>query len=349
MNTRIDTSLAIIALAAVALLAACSSSDDGGGQGATADTSMSDAPNSDTSSTDSASADTSIGDTTTADSATDSKSLRVMTFNVMCSFCADKEHDPWKDRVPHLQGLIKEYDADIIGIQELSPSNVAQAPDGNEPDLMMAQHPEYVPLYYQATSADAGFPTYPDSTLYFRKSRFDILEHGFYWLSPTPEVPYSVGFITTPTFPRVVGWARVLDKRTNTELYVANSHFDANNPQQAMSAPLALGRIPKDAKLRRHVIFTGDFNSDPASKAFKIMTTTDLGDGPLRESWDLAKTKDIASNTTPVPDYDASERIDHIFVGTAFSVSRWVVDMKRFGPKSRYPSDHFMIVADLRL
>lgn len=46
--------------------------------------------------------------------------LRVMSFNVLCSFCGKDEHDPWADRVPHLQRLIAQHE---FGDNSLWPSD----------------------------------------------------------------------------------------------------------------------------------------------------------------------------------------------------------------------------------
>ena len=50
------------------------------------------------------------------------------------------------------------------------------------------------------------------------------------------------------------------------------------------------------------------------------------------------------------PTYALADRIDHIFVAgdkTKWSVLRWHADLTVYGPNSRYPSDHFPIVAEL--
>jgi len=281
-----------------------------------------------------------------SDTAAGPASLRVLTFNVLCSFCAKADHDPWKARVPHLQALLKEYDADIIGLQELTPSSFAQAPDGDEPALMIATHPDYVPLFYKATASDAPFPDYPDATLYVRKGRFEVLEHGYYWLGPTPDVAFSGSFKAT-SFHRIVGWARVRDAVTDRVLYLANTHFDAANPNQEKSAPVVMARLPADRDERDRALVMGDFNADPDHKAFKLLTADQPGGGKLREARDIAADKRIRHNDKTEPAYDPAERIDHIFAGEAFTAVRWTVDMRRFGPNNRYPSDHFLIAADL--
>jgi endonuclease/exonuclease/phosphatase family metal-dependent hydrolase len=287
------------------------------------------------------------------DVATEQEKLRVITFNIMCSTACErpKEYDKWKDRIPHQQQLLAEYDADIIGLQELMPKELALfAPDGDEVAMLVAKHPEYVAIYWQATEADAQFTTYPDAVIYLRKSRLQVLEQGSYWLGPTPNKPLSGGYLLDkPTLPRVMVWAHVLDKVTGKKMYVANSHYDPNTPSQEHAAVDTMKRLPADRELREHAIITGDFNANPSRDAFKTLTAKQADGVQMKESRDIALTTKIAHNDDKEPVYETEKRIDHIFVGPAWTASNWTVDMRRFGPNNRHPSDHFLIVADLLL
>jgi mRNA deadenylase 3'-5' endonuclease subunit Ccr4 len=49
--------------------------------------------------------------------------LTVMTFNVLCSFCNTREYDPWAERLGYFGDIFARHDADLIGIQELTPLN----------------------------------------------------------------------------------------------------------------------------------------------------------------------------------------------------------------------------------
>jgi len=280
----------------------------------------------------------------------DGTRLRVVTFNVLCSMCPKAENDPWKDRVPHLQALIKEYDADILGVQELVPRELAiGTKGGDEPGLMVATHPVYVSLYWQATTTDASFSTYPDAVIYLRKSRFEVLDSGTYWLGPKPDEPLSEGFLKgKPTLSRLVVWATVKDKWSGRKLYVANTHFDPNSPSQELSAPLVMGRLPKDKSLREHAIIVGDFNAKPDRDAYKTIVAAQADGVTLREAYPASAAKDVVHNADKAPVWEPKDQIDHIFVGPKLAVSKWMVDMKKFGPNKRFPSDHRLIAADLK-
>jgi len=270
--------------------------------------------------------------------------LRVMSFNVLCSFCVKDDHEPWADRVPYLQGLIKQHDADLIGLQE----QFWAAEDNNEVLDMIATHPVYTPLYYISVPPKKP-PAYPDATIYYRTERFEEIDHGFYWLSKEPDKPYSGGWASAQ-LPRLVAWVNLRDRWTERELYFANTHYDPNSPNQKHSAPLMLERTSKDAK-GRPAIVVGDFNAEPDSEAYGILVG-DKGDSEYSfvDTRNIAKIKRIVHNAEVEPVYPASERIDHVFVvDDKAEVSDWLVDMQRFGAEDLFPSDHRLIMSTLKL
>jgi endonuclease/exonuclease/phosphatase family metal-dependent hydrolase len=264
--------------------------------------------------------------------------LKVMTYNVLCSFCDPRNFDPWEERLPYFGDIFARHDPDLIGIQELTPLN-------DEVTELRAQAPGYEAIYF----APLGEDSYPDSLILYRASRFTALEHGEYWLSPTPDVPRSIGFVRFQ-FPRLVVWARLMDLEAGREIFFATTHFDNNAPSQDLSAPLVKMRtLPFVGD--RPVILVGDFNSRPNSTAYGMLTSDASSGFVFQDSFDLADWR-VVTNQTPIPAYDIDSRIDHIFVageGIEWSVVDWLADLTVYGPNQRYPSDHFPVVAELQL
>lgn len=260
--------------------------------------------------------------------------LTVMTFNVLCSFCDTRNYDPWEERLPYFGDIFARHDPDLIGLQELTPFF-------DEVDEILAQAPGREAIYY---APPVGL-TYPDAMILYRASRFTLLEHGEYWLSPTPEVPLSIGFVAAQ-LPRLVVWARLYDIEADREIFFATSHFDNNSPSQERSAPLLQERTAPFVE-DHPVIVVGDFNSRPPSTAYGILTDDASRGFAFQDTFDLAEWR-LVSNQTPLPPYDINARIDHIFVagdGIKWSVGDWAADLTVYGALQRYPSDHFPIVA----
>jgi endonuclease/exonuclease/phosphatase family metal-dependent hydrolase len=270
-----------------------------------------------------------------ADSVAPLPALRVMTFNVLCFIC-DPNYDPWDVRLEAFRDLFARHDPDLIGLQELFlPSDVDDI-------LARLPHP-YTALYYPGTET---FNPYPDATIFYRTDLFEEVAHGFYWLSPTPDDPMTTGFAESQLV-RLVAWAHLRRLADGRELYFATMHVDNTQPSQPKSAPLILARTePWAAEMP--VLVTGDFNSKPGSPAYVTLTVGVDGQGfRFTDVHDLAGERGIDTNQEPAPAYDASHRIDHLFVeGADWACSRWTVDLHVYGDRALYPSDHRAISAE---
>lgn len=274
----------------------------------------------------------------TATRAESSGRIKVMTFNVLCSFCNKQEYDPWTERLGYFADIFKRHDPDILGIQELT--------NASEAEQIRNLLPDYGVFYYEK-----GKLSYPDAAIYYRKARFELVESGLYWLSPTPDLPMTTGFRGEKKYQlaRLVVWTVLREKISGAKLLFVCTHYDPNSPSQELSSPLVLKRTAALAA-QMPVIFVGDLNSRPGSKAYTILTTGQDG-LKFTDAREISAKKQVVTNLSPAPDYKAESRIDHIFVGGAgkWSVYDWAVDMTVYGDKKRYPSDHWPIVAELGL
>ena len=268
----------------------------------------------------------------------DLRDFTVMTFNVLCSFC-NTNYDPWEVRLDYFTDIFKRYDPDLIGLQEFF--------SGDEVQQVLDRNPGYQALFFVDPGGGA-LPNYPDATIFSRESRFEVLEHGFYWLSETPDKVWSGGWADTNLW-RLVAWAHLKQTEDGRELYFSNTHFDNNPPNQEMSAPLFVDRLSSWAK-EMPVIAVGDFNSKPDTVAYATLTAETNG-VKLLNSFDLAQTWSVIHNQPEEPAYEPDHRIDHIFLaGLAdWVISDWWVDLYTYGPENKYPSDHFAIATKVQL
>lgn len=262
---------------------------------------------------------------------------RIMTFNVMCSSCGPEGFEDWEERVPYTGDTIRRHDPDLIGLQELF--------NGEEVAEIEAEIPGYTTIWFAAQNP--GELDYADAAIAYRTSMFAAIEHGFYWLSPTPDTPYSNGF-AAPQLPRLVVWARLRAIAEDYEFVFATTHFDNNSPSQELSAPLVLERTAALAA-ELPVIMVGDYNSQPKDPAYAILTGGVDGQGPrFADAFVLADEWRAASNLDPKPAYDPALRIDHVFLaGAPWQAADWVVDQWGYGPTMHFTSDHFAIAVEV--
>lgn len=263
---------------------------------------------------------------------------RIMSFNVLCSVC-DFEYDPWEDRVGYFGDIFERLQPDLIGFQKFILAE--------EVDQVMAVAPGFAALYFPGTTD--VFP-YPDAVIAYRTDRFDLIESGEYWLSPTPDEPGTMGFSDGQDIPRLVAWAHLHDIEADRDLYFATTHFDAVHPHQEKSAPLVLERTAPWAETMP-VVITGDFNLEPFHEAFDVLTTgVDDTGFHFDDTYATAQKVTQLSNTEPEPAWDPEYLLDHVLVGGGdWTVTEWIVDLYKYGPGPKFPSDHRAIMAVLEM
>ena len=104
--------------------------------------------------------------------------LRVMTFNLRVRTMLDG-HNIWDNRRDLVVERVRAFDADLLGTQEGLPSM--------ESDLRQ-QLRDYS---FRGVGRDDGKQRGEMCGVFFKTARFDLLDGGYFWLSPTPEKPGS--------------------------------------------------------------------------------------------------------------------------------------------------------------
>jgi len=246
----------------------------------------------------------------------------VMTYNILFDF-PNPDYPSWDVRKEGVAENISRYSPDLIGLQE--------------------------PFFWQVGDIKAlvdGYESisekfFTDSTILYRADRFSVVSYGSFWLSPTPDEPFSVGFGNF--FPRICVWAVLYDFHSDTPFVFSVTHFDNTSPFQETAAPLYIGHMDAlGADLP--VIAVGDYNSRPGSEAYQILTAT------LADTFDMVDSYELVGDADQVEAWDPDERIDHIFVGYGdFTVRRWLSDLTLYGEPPAAPSDHWPVVADVEI
>ena len=243
---------------------------------------------------------------------------------------------------------MQRHNPHLIGIQEL-------ITDVNVQELL-----DYLPnhdaVWANGTIIGGYYVNYPDATLLYEKNTFEVLERGWYWLSPTPDRP-SMGWKVSLF--RIVIWARMLDLRSNTEFVFISTHFDNGGDNKVPSATLFMDRTGAWVEQGLPVIVTGDFNSQLDSASYQILVEGN-GDGfALNNTYDMAANPRFDRNNDEFTDNYGCPRptrtwdnclIDHIMLagptGVNWRVSDWLVDIHDYtGVDPYFPSDHRAYVA----
>lgn len=231
--------------------------------------------------------------------------IRVMTFNIRLDTPVDSMNN-WKYRRENAARMIRFYDADLLGTQEVL---------HNQLQDLLALLPEYG---FTGVGRKDGKYEGEYSALFYRKSRFELLKTGNFWLSQTPEVPGSMGW--DAACERMVTWGIFKDRETGKKFAAFNTHFDHKGKLARLNSALLLkertGQIAGDLP----VILTGDFNTTEGSEPIQAL----LEGGKLKDTRRSAALVYGPEWTfhgfgkVPLPE---RERIDFIFVSSAIKVN----------------------------
>jgi len=267
-----------------------------------------------------------------ADPATNASplALTVMTYNLR--FASPNPPNAWPTRRPLMRELIRKLAPDVMGTQE---GIFSQLKD------LAADLPEFDWIGLGREGGSRG----EFMAVFYSKTRLDTLAYDHFWLSDNPEVMNSATWGNT--YRRMVTWVKFRDRATGTEFYLFNTHFDHQvQAAREKSAKLVRKRIAA-LNTKLPVLLIGDFNSAAGvNPAYKTLT----GGGFLTDAW-LAAPERRGEGVGTFNDFKAEvpngERIDWILTRGDVAVER--AEMSTFSRNGQFPSDHFPVVATIRL
>jgi endonuclease/exonuclease/phosphatase family metal-dependent hydrolase len=254
--------------------------------------------------------------------------IRIATFNLRYDNPKDSGN-LWSSRVPIVCALIQFHDFDIFGTQEGLRHQL---------DTMSAYLTDYTRY---GKGRDSGEGKGEHSAIFYKKAKYKLLDKGDFWLSETPE---KVGPGWDAHLNRICSWVQLQDVKSKKAFYVFNVHYDHQGVKARQeSSKLILQKIQAIAG-NKPVLLTGDFNGDHNSEWYQLIANS----GVLKDSYKsvanpYANNGSFNSFKTPT----SSAIIDHIFSTKQFTVKKYGILTDSYYGK--FPSDHFPVVADVRL
>jgi endonuclease/exonuclease/phosphatase family metal-dependent hydrolase len=243
--------------------------------------------------------------------------LRAATFNIRNSRGRDGPNR-WRRRRDICIAAIRSFSADVIGLQEVRPDQLA---------FLRRAFPDAAIVGAGRNRRGGG----EHATIVVPAGGWVVESSETRWLSPTPTVRGSVGWDAGLT--RVVTLARL--RRGRTVVGVANTHFDDRGAlARQHSAKLIVDWLAQEAD--RPWIVLGDLNAGPTSAPVKTFLGAGFSD-PL--PLDAGGTEHAFTGAID------RQRIDYVLAGHGVEVSAaWISHVR---PEGRLPSDHWPVIADL--
>ena len=252
-----------------------------------------------------------------------------MSFNIRCANCDDGENN-WENRKPLVLARIRTFQPDLLGLQECR--------DDAQAEFVKKNLKEY--QFYGVRRGGAGDTAIEMAPILFRKSSFQFIQSGHFWLSETPQIPGSKGWDSV--FARTATWVQLLHQPSGRTLVFLNTHFDYQ--PMAIDGAANLLKLWVERTVQQYpVIVTGDFNADKNSSAYQCL----IGDGML-----LDVHRQVRSYGKDKPTFHGFGQptelspIDWMLASQNFEVLTASIDTHQEG--NHYPSDHYPILADLK-
>jgi endonuclease/exonuclease/phosphatase family metal-dependent hydrolase len=258
-----------------------------------------------------------------------SQTMTILTYNIRYDNPGDGINS-WTNRRVWLCDQIRQLAPAIFGIQEGLVRQVR---------YIDSTFSEYRHI---GTGREDGKNKGEFSAIFYNSKKFKVLKQSTFWLSPTPG-KVSKGW--DAALERICTYGLFQDLVTGRKIWVFNTHFDHIGVQARInSATLILQKIKTLNKSGYPVILMGDFNSDPESEPFGIISKQ------LQDS----KIADKRMNMGPDGTFNgfdatkpATERIDFIFTSkTGISVLNYGV--LRESREARFASDHYPVCIEVK-
>ena len=260
--------------------------------------------------------------------------MNVMSYNIRYDNLGDKDNQ-WKFRRDFAADLVKFYEADVFGAQEVL---------NNQLNDLLNRLPEYA---YVGVGREDGKTKGEYAPIFYRKDRFSVDKSGNFWLAEDINAIGKKGW--DAACERVATWAILKDKNTGKKFFFLNTHLDhMGKVARHEGASLVLEQAKKLSE-NLPIIVTGDFNAVPSDEPIQVLTNPS-------DPRHLTHSRTIAGfiygpewtfhDFGKIP-YDKREWIDYIFVKGNIKVLRHGVLTETLN--NLFPSDHCPVISTLIL
>ncbi len=252
--------------------------------------------------------------------------MRVMTFNLRFENDRDGQNS-WIYRRDLVVKTVRYYRPDVLGTQEGRWSMLQYL------DQELEEYEIHAPQ--RVLDDTCQYPT-----LFLRKEWGIVADGAEFWLSRTPDVHRSKDWDSA--FPRMMSWAKVVEKATGKDLWISVTHLDHMGAEARVEQARILARWVTEHP-GAHIVM-GDFNDAPGSLVHRVLTDPSVG---LQDSWAAAGKEEGEREKTHhgFSGMPQKSRMDWILVSFHFGVQEACIVRDHF--EGRYPSDHFPYYADL--
>lgn len=173
--------------------------------------------------------------------------------------------------------------------------------------------------------------------IFFDTTRYQMLQSGTFWLSPTPDIP-SKGW--DAALKRICTYTLLQSKYDGKKLWVLNTHFDhIGETARLQSAQLLIEKFAEFTQIvNAPLLLLGDFNAEPDSPAYLLFK------GSFQDLSCSMRHRELCSEPTfnAFTSTASDDKIIDYFFGSPGIISIQFKVLKKHFERS-FPSDHFAL------
>lgn len=248
--------------------------------------------------------------------------IRVASFNIRNGRAFDGWNS-WPFRRRATAGAIASLDADLVGLQEVF---------GFQRRWLARRLNGYEVVSAGRQGGDRG----ESCPVFARRSAGTVVESFTRWYGAAPDQPGTL--LDGADFPRIATTCRFRTAGGDSTLAFTNTHLDSRSADRRRASVVQLAEWLAGTAGEGPSIVVGDFNTGPDDPVFELLAEAGLRSALPPEA---GGTNHRFTGTAE------GRRLDHILVSRHFEVLKGRVSYLR--PRGRLPSDHWPVVADLRL
>ena len=258
-----------------------------------------------------------------------------MTFNIR-NGAADDGPNRWELRKDLVFDTIADHKADIIGLQEVLYFQMRQ---------IQRALPQYETIF---VGRDDGKQVGEGCPILYRWDRFEVADSGTFWFSNSPWRPGTKHWGNK--YPRICTWVRLTETATGKSVYVYNVQLDhVSQTSRLYSVKLLIKQIA-GRECADPVVAMGDFNMETDNEAMERFgqIKRDMPFEPMFDVWaTLSPDQPSVKTTQRFGKRPDGPCLDHILIDGSMEIIELDIDGRIYD--GRHPSDHFPIIATLKL
>ena len=188
----------------------------------------------------------------------ESKKFSVMSYNVKCGndTLRNNVDGSIKTRSKYVINNILLYKPDSVGFQEVTVNK-----NKNVDSWYKLLNEGLKDFYIGVGEGRDDRKSTEANPIFFNKFKFDLLEQGTKWLSPTPDIPFTQFDQPRDGYKRILTFVILKNKMTGNIHMHVNTHLDYKVKENRIRQIKVVQDFISKYKDKYPVLLTGDFNS----------------------------------------------------------------------------------------